>query len=159
MDFNDAYELLVTREQDDGRVRELFDPKTIVWLAEHPLRPHFEFRAGFLCVYVPGFSRTSAGWCGCSRRPSASRAACGRRSPRPPPPRADAPLRFMMPGVLTFGVLIFALSKAATTTIVNLVIWGVVFPALVTGLIALAVIRAIGERQENEENRRHRRRA
>ena len=33
----------------------------------------------------------------------------------------------------------------------NLVIWGVVFPALVTGLIALAVIRAIGERQENEE--------
>ena len=64
----------------------------------------------------------------------------------------------MMPGVLTSGVLIFALSKAATTTIVNLVIWGVVFPALVTGLIALAIIRAIGERQENEENRRHRRR-
>lgn len=64
----------------------------------------------------------------------------------------------MMPGVLTSGVLIFALSKAATTTIVNLVIWGVVFPALVTGLIGLAVIRSIGERQENEENRRHRRR-
>ena len=52
--FNQAYELLVTREQDDGRVRELFDPRTIVWLAEHPLRPHFEFRAGFLVVYVPG---------------------------------------------------------------------------------------------------------
>ena len=65
----------------------------------------------------------------------------------------------MMPGVLTSGVLIFALSKAATTTIVNLVIWGVVFPALVTGLIALAIIRAIGERQEYEENRRHRRRS
>jgi uncharacterized membrane protein YjfL (UPF0719 family) len=64
----------------------------------------------------------------------------------------------MMAGVLTSGVLIFALSKAATTTIVNLVIWGVVFPALVTGLIALAVIRAIGERQENQEHRRHRRR-
>ena len=64
----------------------------------------------------------------------------------------------MMPGVLTSGLLIVALSKAATTTVVNLVIWGVVFPALVTGLIALAVIRAIGERQENEENRRHRRR-
>ena len=56
------------------------------------------------------------------------------------------------------GVLIFALSKAATTTIVNLVIWGVVFPALVTGLIALAIIRAIGERQDNEEHLRHRRR-
>ncbi len=64
----------------------------------------------------------------------------------------------MMPVVLTVDVLIFALSKAETVTIVNLVIWGVVFPALVTGLIALAVIRAIGERQENEENRRHRRR-
>jgi len=64
----------------------------------------------------------------------------------------------MMPGVLSSGVLIFALSKATTVTIVNLVIWGVVFPALVTGLIALAIIRSIGERQENEEHKRHRRR-
>jgi K+-transporting ATPase c subunit len=64
----------------------------------------------------------------------------------------------MMPGVLSYGVLMFALSKATTVTIVNLVIWGVVFPALVTGLIALAVIRSIGERQENEEHKRHRRR-
>ncbi len=65
----------------------------------------------------------------------------------------------MMPGVLTSDVLIFALSKAETTTIVNLVIWGVVFPALVIGLIARAVIRALGERQENEENLRRRRRS
>ena len=57
----------------------------------------------------------------------------------------------MMAGVLASGVLIFALSKAETVTIVNLVIWVVVFPALVTGLIALAAIRAIGERQENDE--------
>ena len=64
----------------------------------------------------------------------------------------------MMPGVLTFDVLIFALSKAQEMTIVNLVIWGVVFPALVTGLIAFAVIRAIGERQENDEHGKHRRR-
>lgn len=56
------------------------------------------------------------------------------------------------------GVLVLALSNAAETTIVNLVIWGVVFPALVTGLIAFAFIRAIGERQENEENKRRRRR-
>ena len=56
------------------------------------------------------------------------------------------------------GVFVLALSNAAETTIVNLVIWGVVFPALVTGLIAFAVIRALGERQENEENGRHRRR-
>ena len=54
-DFNDAYELRVSPEQDDGRLRELFDPKTIVWLADHPLRPQFEFRAGFLVVYVPGY--------------------------------------------------------------------------------------------------------
>jgi hypothetical protein len=53
-DFNAAYELLVTRDQDDLRLRELFDPQTIVWLAEHPLHPQFEFRAGFLVVYVPG---------------------------------------------------------------------------------------------------------
>jgi hypothetical protein len=53
-EFGDAYELLVAADQDDARLRELFDPKTIVWLAEHPLRPHFELRAGFLVVYVPG---------------------------------------------------------------------------------------------------------
>jgi len=64
----------------------------------------------------------------------------------------------MMPGVLTSALVVFALGKGASVTIVNLVIWGVVFPALVTGLIALAVIRAIGERQENEDNRRRRRR-
>ena len=54
-DFNDIYDLRVSPEQDQGRLRELFDPKTIVWLTDHPLRPHFEFRAGFLVVYVPGF--------------------------------------------------------------------------------------------------------
>ena len=53
-EFNEAYELQVSPEQDHGRLRELFDPKTIVWLQEHPLRPHIEFRAGFLVVYVPG---------------------------------------------------------------------------------------------------------
>jgi hypothetical protein len=64
----------------------------------------------------------------------------------------------MMPGVLS-AVLIFAFSKGVSVTIVNLVIWGVVFPALVTGLIALAAIRAIGERQDNaEHDKRGRRR-
>jgi hypothetical protein len=53
-DFNDRYELQVAREQDHGRLREFFDPKTIVWLQEHPLRPQIELRAGFLVVYVPG---------------------------------------------------------------------------------------------------------
>jgi hypothetical protein len=64
----------------------------------------------------------------------------------------------MMRGVLTPAVLILA-SKAVSVTVVNLVIWGVVFPALVTGLIALAVIKAFGERQDNEARRNARRRA
>lgn len=65
-----------------------------------------------------------------------------------------------MAGVLS-AALVFALSNSVTVTVVNLVIWAVVFPALVTGLIAFAVIRALGERQENAENdkRRRRRRA
>ena len=62
----------------------------------------------------------------------------------------------MMPGVLS--VVLFALTEAQTVTIVNLVIWAVVFPALVTGLIAFAVIRAIGERQDNIEHDKRRRR-
>jgi len=53
-EFNETYELQVTREQDHGRLRELFDPKTIVWMQDHALRPHIELRAGFLVVYVPG---------------------------------------------------------------------------------------------------------
>ena len=63
----------------------------------------------------------------------------------------------MIPAVLTATALVLA-GKATTVTVVNLVIWGVVFPALVTGLIAFAIIRSMGERQENEERRHHRRR-
>ena len=62
----------------------------------------------------------------------------------------------MMRDVL--DVVLFALTKAESVTIVNLFIWVVVFPALVTGLIAIAVIRANGERQDNIENDKHRRR-
>jgi hypothetical protein len=62
----------------------------------------------------------------------------------------------MMRGVIS-AILVFALSKAALVTIVNLVIWGVVFPALVTGLIAFALIRSFGEHQANEEDRRRHR--
>ena len=56
------------------------------------------------------------------------------------------------------GVLLFALSNAAEVTIVNLFIWLVLFPVLVQGLIALAIFRAMGEKAENEENRRRSRR-
>jgi len=55
-------------------------------------------------------------------------------------------------------VVLFALTKAESVTLVNLFIWAVVFPALVTGLIAIAVIRAMGERQDNIEHDKHRRR-
>jgi hypothetical protein len=55
-------------------------------------------------------------------------------------------------------LVVFALSKGVTYTIVSLAIWAVLFPALVTGLIALALVRSYGERLENEELRHKRRR-
>ena len=61
----------------------------------------------------------------------------------------------MMRGVLSSAALLLA-SKAVSVTVVNIVIWAVVFPALVTGLIAFAVIRSIGERQDNQERSRRR---
>jgi len=61
----------------------------------------------------------------------------------------------MIPGVLNAAFIVLA-SKATTVTVVNLLIWMVIFPALVTGLIAFAVIRSIGERQDNQERSRRR---
>ena len=52
---------------------------------------------------------------------------------------------------------LFALSDAAETTIVFVFIWAVAFPGFVTGLIALALVRAYGEKLEDEELR-HRKR-
>ena len=51
-------------------------------------------------------------------------------------------------------MVLFALSDSATTTIVALLIWAVLFPAFVTALIALALVRAYGEKLENDEHRR-----
>jgi hypothetical protein len=51
-------------------------------------------------------------------------------------------------------VLVFA-DQALTTTLVYILVWGVLFPALVTGLIAYAVIVARGEKLENDEHRRY----
>jgi hypothetical protein len=50
-------------------------------------------------------------------------------------------------------MLILALSDAAETTIVYIAVWFVIFPAIVTGLIAVAVIQTLRERAENERNR------
>ena len=55
-------------------------------------------------------------------------------------------------------MLLFALSEAESYTIVSVAIWFVIFPAFVTGLIALAVAGVIRERTENEEARNRRRR-
>jgi len=54
-------------------------------------------------------------------------------------------------------MLLFA-AGALETTIVYVLIWGVLFPAFVTGLIAYAVVVGRGEGQENDEHRRFSRR-
>ncbi len=46
--------------------------------------------------------------------------------------------------------------EALKVTIVSLIIWVVLFPVLVQGLIVYAVVLARGEKRENEENRRRR---
>ena len=51
-------------------------------------------------------------------------------------------------------MLLFGLSDAAQTTIVYILIWVILFPAFVTGLIVYAAIVAKGEGSDNEENRR-----
>jgi hypothetical protein len=53
---------------------------------------------------------------------------------------------------------LFAMSDALETTIVYVLVWFVVFPAIVTALIAVAVVRTIGERQQNQDNWKYRRR-
>ena len=52
--------------------------------------------------------------------------------------------------------MLVALSDAWTFSLGLIFIFGVLFPALVTGLIVFAVAQALGERQENEA-RQHRR--
>jgi hypothetical protein len=48
----ERYELWVERSQDDLLLRQLFAPAFVAWLAEHPLQPCFEYRAGTLVVYL-----------------------------------------------------------------------------------------------------------
>ncbi len=52
-------------------------------------------------------------------------------------------------------LLLFALSEAAETTIVFLLLWVVIFPAVVTGLIAFALYQTFTEHRANVENRRY----
>jgi hypothetical protein len=56
-----------------------------------------------------------------------------------------------------FGMTtVLLLSKAVQTTIADIAVWGVGFPAFVTGLIVYAVVQARGERRADEQAR-HRR--
>jgi hypothetical protein len=48
----DRYELWIDDAQDELLLRQLFTPSFEVLLAEHPLAPGFEYRAGALAVYL-----------------------------------------------------------------------------------------------------------
>jgi hypothetical protein len=48
----ERYDLYVDEAQDELLLRELFAPSLVIWLAQHPLAPCFEYRAGTLVVYV-----------------------------------------------------------------------------------------------------------
>lgn len=50
--LHERCELWVERSQDDVRLLRLFSPAFVSWLAEHPLQPCFEYRAGTLVVYL-----------------------------------------------------------------------------------------------------------
>jgi hypothetical protein len=54
--------------------------------------------------------------------------------------------------------MLFALSEAWQTTLALVGLFGVLFPALVTGLIVFAVAQAAAERQQNLERRQGARR-
>jgi hypothetical protein len=52
MAFSRRYEVLVANDQDENMARQLLSPSLVVWLAEHPMAPSFEVRAGMLVVFV-----------------------------------------------------------------------------------------------------------
>jgi hypothetical protein len=51
---------------------------------------------------------------------------------------------------------LIALSDAWKASIALIAVFGVIFPALVTGLVVFAVAQALGERAENLERRARR---
>jgi hypothetical protein len=52
-DLTDRYELRLADDQDDVVSRRLLSPTLVSWLANHPLSPGFELKAGALTVFVP----------------------------------------------------------------------------------------------------------
>jgi hypothetical protein len=51
--FVERYELRAAGDQEDLMLRRLLSPSVVSWLANHPLTPGFELKAGTLCVFVP----------------------------------------------------------------------------------------------------------
>ena len=51
--FVERYELRAATDQDDLLLRQLMAPSVVDWLAQHPLVPGFELKAGTLVVFVP----------------------------------------------------------------------------------------------------------
>ncbi|HEY3434906.1 MAG TPA: hypothetical protein VGK41_04575 [Solirubrobacterales bacterium] len=57
----DKYEIFATKEQDANRLRQLFSPTFIVWMAESaPDKFAFELVDGTLCCYVSGHKENAA---------------------------------------------------------------------------------------------------
>jgi len=54
-------------------------------------------------------------------------------------------------------MLLLATNPALETTIVYILVWFVVFPAIVTGLIAFAIVQALAEKRQNDANKIYRR--
>jgi hypothetical protein len=52
--FDELYDLRRASDQDEFAIRELFSPSFVAWLADHPLRPGFECKAGTLVVFIRG---------------------------------------------------------------------------------------------------------
>ena len=103
-DFNDAYDLRVSPEQDPaGCASCSIRRRSSGWPTTRCARTSSSGPASSSST-SPATSRTSAGWCGCSRPPSASRAACARRSPR----RSHRlrPCAFVAPLVAALGLLL-----------------------------------------------------
>ena len=53
-------------------------------------------------------------------------------------------------------MILLAVSEALANTIVSILIWFVLFPAFVMGMIGYAIVVALGEARENAEERRRR---
>lgn len=51
--FTERFELRLADDQDEVVLRRLLAPTLVSWLANHPLTPGFELKAGALCVFVP----------------------------------------------------------------------------------------------------------